>query len=374
MCTLILKVLPRILTICLLLKLSFVHATSKVDLSGVLPYEASYLKQQKPSPQTLVSDVLIIGGKEAMLLQQALKSNLSGKWASEVRIGGLTSPELNLARLSSLFQYHAFSPKWIIYLPSLDDEDEEIFDYKDSDAIRYNLQRAQTWWWQLLYKVWPGLALSTVKKTHKMSLRPDPAVFLEKLSDTSKIQRSLASAALFQTLLEQLILTHEKTNFLLVSTPFDPNTNPQNCKTSLTWPTKSIFKDQMKSISDKNWEEALDINDSLKQVAPFYSSTYYLRAKILKQLHKNESSYRFLNLSWMMNCRSPYVALKNTLMQSFSLTYPGKVYFYDLAKFVSDECFLTDKNCFEGENLTANFYRTTAEVLKLLITQKLEIN
>ncbi len=374
MCTPILKLLPRILSISLLLSVSFQAIAAKADLTGVLPFEASYLKGQKPSQQTLISDILLIGGKEAMLLDQALKSTLKGSLSSKIRVSSITSPELNLARLYSLFNYHVFSPKWIIYLPSLDDEKEAVFDYKDADSLRYNLKRAQTWWWQLLYKVWPGLALSTLKKVKKTTLQADPSIFLEQLNDTAKIQRSIASAALFQTMLNQLIQTQSKTKFLLVSTPFDANTNPQNCKTSLSWPTKSIYKEQMKSLKEKNWDAALDINEDLRVVAPYYASTYYIRAKILKELNNPESSHRFLNLSWMLNCRSPYVALKNTILQSFSAQYPSQVYFYDLAKFVSDECFLTDKNCFEGSDLTENFYRTTAEVLKLLIAKKLNSN
>lgn len=372
MCTPILKLLPTLL----LYWIAFGHApllaTSKLDLSGILPFEASYLKALKPAQNTLVSDVILVGGKEAMLLDLAFKSILRDKISSKIRVSSMTAPEFNLARLYSLFTYHAFAPQWIIYLPSIDDEKEEIFDIKDMEALQYNLKRGQTWWWQLLYKIWPGLALSTLKKIQVIKLEQDPTFHLAPLSDAKKIQHSLTNASLYKMMMEQWILSAAKTNFLLISTPFDPNSSPQNCKTSVTWPTKNFIKEQLSSMKEKKWDQALEANDYLRQVAPYYASTYYTRAKILHQLQNTEDSFRFLHLSWMLNCRSPYIALKNTIMQSMSSTFPGQVYFYDLTKFVSDECFVKDPTCFQGEELNPSFYQSAAQAISLLISEKMK--
>lgn len=349
------------------------NASSKIDLEGILPFDASYLKALSPPQETLVADILLVGGKEAMNLNLALKSLQKDQVLSKIRISSITSSEFNIARLYSLFTYHPFGPKWIIYLPSLDDEKEEIFDHKDADSLQYNLQRGNTWWWQILYKIWPRIALVTLKKVKKITLQSDPSLFLDQLSDSHKIQRSLASATLFNVLLKQIIVQHEKTNFLFISTAFDTNNNPQNCKTSISWPTKTLYKEQIKSLEEKNWDQALLVNDHLKQVAPFYASTYYFRAKIFKELQNPESAYRFLSLSWMLNCHSPYVALKNTVLQTLSSEFPERIYFYDLAKLVNDACFATDKNCFDGSDLQQDYYKTTAEVIKLLINEKMKL-
>jgi hypothetical protein len=371
MCTLILKLLPSILLGFALMTNNSSAEVKKLDLSGLLPFDSGQISKQKPGLNVLTSEILLVGGKEAMLLEQAFKTLNRDQISTKIRVSSITSPEFNLARIYSLFISQKIQPRWVIYLPSVEDEKEEIFSPKDGPSLQFNLQRGQTWWWQLLYRFWPGLALATLKKIDVIPLALEPSFKLIPLSDSEKIQHSLTHASLFKLMLEQWITQSPKTKFLLVSTPLDPNISPQNCRTSLKWPTKNFIKDQLNSIQQQNWDKALEANDDLMKVAPYYASTYYSRAKILNQLKEFESANRFLNLSWMMDCRRPYTALKNSILQSQTQQFPEQVYFYNLSNFVIDECFQKEKNCFEGSELDSTFYVSAAKVIKLMIEQLL---
>ena len=244
MCTLILKLLPSIL-LSLALKSYYSFAkVSVLDLSGLLPFDASSIKLEKLPSSVLTSDILLVGGKEAMQLEQAFKHIAGETFTKKLKISSITSPDFNLARITTLFSFYKIKPRWVIYLPSENDEKEEIFFPKDSPSLQFNLQRGQTWWWQLLYKIWPGLALATLKKIHVVQLPLEPLYKLTPLNDAQKVQQSLTHAALFKLMLEQWILESPKTKFLFVSTPLNPSIAPQNCKTSLQWPTKNFLRDQ----------------------------------------------------------------------------------------------------------------------------------
>lgn len=364
MCTPILKLLPRILLQSFLFSVILCHASASPDLSAVFPFDASYLKRLKPSDQSLNSDIMVVGGKEAMLLEKELKIALK----DDFKISSITGPEFNLARIYTLLTHHQFGAKWVIYLPSLEDENELIFHQEDAQAIQYNLRRIHTWWWPLIHKIWPGLALSLLKKVKQVTLQNDPSHTLIDLNDSKKIQHALTHAALFKTLLEQLIQKKKQTKFLLISTPFNINLTPQSCRTSISWPTKNLMKEQILTIQQQNWEKALEVNEELKQVAPYYASTYFLRAKILKELNDLEGVNQFINLSWMMNCRSPYVALKNSILQSLTSTSSDRIYFYNFANFITEQCF-GKPTCFQGTELDGHYYSIVAQVIKSMISK-----
>jgi len=362
--------LPSILLVLTLSSVTRANEPTKLDLTGLLPFNASSLKQLNPPPHLLTAEIILVGGKEAMQLGEAFKA-LSKDPLTKIRVDSFTSPEFNLARIYSLFLYHKIRPQWVIYVPSRDDEKEEIFPIQNASSIQFNLQRGQSWWWQLLYKIWPGLALATLKKVEITHLPLEPSFPLRPISDPDKIQHSITHASLFKLLLEQWILKNPQTKFLLVSTPRDPNITPDNCKTSLKWPTRNFLKDQFHSIQKENWEEALAVNDDLMKVAPYYATSYYSRAKILHKLNDFENSNRFLQLSWMLDCRLPYTALKNSLMQNQTIHFPQQVYFYNLTQLIVDECFQKDKKCFEGHELVPTYYQSAAKVLKFIIEEKL---
>lgn len=369
MCTPITKLLPFFIGFVLIQLLTSCKFNQELNLLTVLPYDPSYLDSNLAPDEAKLADILIIGGKEAKALEHQFIKVLSQNRESP-SFYALTAEEYNILRLHYILTLQKFTPKWIIYLPSLNDELEEVFKIEEAANVHFNLKRMNTWWWRWTYKIWNGVALSLLKKTTKIILNNEKKVSLTPQTDAQKIQISLTHQALFQSLLNNLLEHYPKTQFILLSTPFDPNETPSNCKTHVSWPTGGVLNDIMKLIEEKKWDEALLKSEQLISLAPYYATTYYHRAKILANLGETEESIKMLNLAWMLNCRSPNISLKNKIIQTTALNYREQTYFYDFAKYISQSCFEKNNICYEDYELDSQYYNDVAKALHLLITER----
>lgn len=369
MCTPNTKLLPILIELILIHLLCGCNFKSPNESLPILPYDLSYLDNSSAPEEAKLADVLLIGSTDAKVLEPYLKAEFS-KYESPPTFFALTAEEYNLARLSYILKGQEFTPKWVIYLPSENEEKEELFDIKDSSDIQFNIKRMNTWWWRILFKIWKPISLSLLKKTSPLTLTNEKKILLSPLSDGQKIDTSLTHLSIFRILLEDLILHYNETNFILITMPFDSSEAPSNCKTKLSWPTKSTSKEIYKLIEENKWEESLQKSNELISLAPYYATSYYLKAKILKHLNHTKESTEMINLSWILNCRSPTVSLKNKIIKAIADKYTTRAHLYDLSNYVTESCFeVKTQACFEELHLNTKYYEQVAKIINQLLNK-----